>query len=72
MKTYKVCGPHIVHNKKKGDRVDLWVTGATEALVKAGHLVEVVEEEDQADSADEIEEADNGSENDSQELQDRG
>jgi hypothetical protein len=53
MKTYKVVGNLVVHEKQKGDLVDLWDTGATRALVQAGHLVEVVVEKDQeADSAD--------------------
>jgi hypothetical protein len=60
MKTYRVVGNRICHGKNKGDLVDLWDTGATRALVQAGHLVEVVEEKDRGHSADEVKEADNG------------
>lgn len=61
MKTYKVTSGCIVHGKKRGDTVELWDTGATRALVQAGHLVEVVEVKDLAEeSADQVKEADNG------------
>jgi hypothetical protein len=62
MKTYKVIGDYIVHGKKKGDRLKLPDTGATRALVQAGHLVEVADtKKDQAvKSADKTKEADNG------------
>jgi hypothetical protein len=59
---YMVTGHKIVHGAKKGDIVTLCDTGATRALVLAGHLIRVVEEEKDltAESAGEIEEADNG------------
>jgi hypothetical protein len=61
MKTYRCTGDRICHGKKKGELVDLWDNGATRALVQAGHLVEVVEEEnDHGRSADIDKEADNG------------
>lgn len=60
MKTYRVMGNRICHGKKKGDLVDLWETGATLALVKAGHLVVVEIEDQEADSADKVKEADYG------------
>jgi hypothetical protein len=52
MKTYRVMGNRICHGKKKGDLVELWDTGATLALVKAGHLVVVEVKDQEADSAD--------------------
>jgi hypothetical protein len=60
MKSYKVTGNRICHGKKKGDLVDLWDTGATRALVQAGHLVEVVESKDHGHKADQVREADDG------------